>query len=183
MSTYVPPPPPPPSYGQQRSSDSCFKWGALSCGGCIVLLVLAGVFIWFTAGKFIGGAMKDSMQVAIDMTMLRRQIMKYKEDTGKYPDKLDDLVPKYVASTSALKLSTHPEGPEYTYHKPGPNAEPDEVLLEYKLTVTTPDGEKVEVPVRMLINGQTRQGSTKVTPGGRRSGFSPSGQPATSGGE
>jgi len=176
MSTYVPPPPPPPM--PQRSNDSCFKWGALGCGGCLVLAVLFGVFIWFTAGKFIGGAMKDSMQVSKDMHNLRQQIMKYKDDNGKYPDKLEDLVPRYVTSPSRLKLSTHPEGPEYTYHKPGPDAQPDDVLLEYNLTVSAPDGEKVEVPVRMQINGRTRQGSSRVTPARRTSG-----QPATSGGD
>lgn len=179
MSTYVPPPPPPQAYGRPNN-NSCFKWGALGCGGCFILVLLAGIGMYMALKPF-GGAFKDSMQVAMDMALLRKQIMRYKEDTGKYPDKLEDLVPKYVQSAAALRLSTHPEGPEYTYHKPGPNAEPDEVLLEYTITVKSPDGEKVEVPVRMQINGRTRQGGTMVTPPPGRSRRSSSGQPAPSG--
>jgi hypothetical protein len=145
--------------------------------------VLFGVFMYFTVGKVFGPAIKDSMQVAFDMQMLREQIMKYKSDTGKYPDKLEDLVPKYVSSSARLKVSTHPEGPEYTYYKPRPDAKPDDVLLEYNLTVKTPDGQKVEVPVRMQINGGTRQGNTRVTPNSGRTRSSPPGRPVESGGD
>ena len=71
-------------------------------GGCLLLLVLCGIFIYFAAGKFIGSAMKDSMQVAMDMATLREQIMQYKKDTGKYPDKLEDLVPEYLPDPTVL---------------------------------------------------------------------------------
>lgn len=179
MSAYVPPPPPMP----QRSSDSCFKWGAVGCGGCLVLLIAGGILIYMTAGKFIGGAMRDSVQVSLEMHTLWQQIKRYQADSGKYPDKLEDLVPKYIPSAARLKLSTHPDGPQYTYYKPGPNAQPDDVMLEYTLTIRAPDGEKVEVPVRMQINGGTQQGSTRVTPGTRRSRSSPPGRPATSSGD
>ena len=151
-------------------------------GGCLLLLVLCGIFIYFAAGKFIGSAMKDSMQVAMDMATLREQIMQYKKDTGKYPDKLEDLVPKYVRSASNLRLSTHPNGPPYTYRKPGANAQPDDVLLEYTLTVDMRDGQKVEVPVRMQINGRTRQGGSRVYRGSEGPSGVPNRQPATSNG-
>jgi hypothetical protein len=164
MSTYVPPPPP-TSYGPPKQNTGCLKWGAAGCGGCLLLAIIAGFLIWKAVGSFVGTTLKDSMQVAIDMESLHREIKQYKADTGKYPDKLADLVPKYVSSPAKLKLTTHPEGPDFTYYKPGPDAQPTDPLLAYTLSIKTPDGEKMDMPITLLINGRTRNGRAGVVPG------------------
>lgn len=181
MSAYIPPPPS-TAYGLPRQNSSCFKWGAAGCGGCLVLFLIAAYLIYRAAGPFIGSTIRDSAAVTRDMMLLREHINRYKADTGKYPDKLTDLVPKYVASPAGLKLTTHPEGPDFTYYKPGPDAQPTDPLLGYTLTITTPDGEKMEMPITLLINGHTRQGRAQVAPGGAAPGGSTARKPAPSSG-
>ncbi len=179
MSSYVPPPPPAPPAG--RGGDSCFKWGGIACGGGCLLILLACVGIYFMLGdkgrSFLVGTTRDSVQVSVEIHELFKQVNRYKKDTGKFPDKLQDLVPGYVASPSRLKLSTHPEGPPFKYFKPGPNAKPEDVLLEYDINVKTPDDKSVEVPVMMQIDGRTRQGTSRIIPPGKGSTGPPGGIP------
>src|SRR5436309_31193 len=150
MSDVLPPPPPP------RGDSGCWKWGAIACGGGCVLLVIAVIVMIVFAGpsikKIFGSAVQlsqDAQNCQIEMSALWQKIEKFHADKGKYPDKLEQLVPKYVPDKSGLKLSTKPTGPEYTYHKPTKDAQPTDVVLEYNLAMASPDGQTVAFPVRL----------------------------------
>lgn len=169
MSDVLPPPPPP------RGDSGCWKWGAIACGGGCALLAIIIIVIIVTAGpaikKFAGSAMQfgqDANYCQIEMTSLWQKIEKYHTDKGKYPDKLEQLVPTYVPDKSGLKLSSKPLGPDFTYHKPGKDAQPTDVVLEYTLSMASPDGQTVQFPVRLMKNGQieSRNYNYRTQPGG-----------------
>jgi len=154
MSTYVPPPPP-----AAPKSNAWAKWILGGCGGCLIVVII----ISYGMFKMFGAAIGDSVTLHLQMQQTLKDINRYKQDTGKYPDKLEDLVPKYVASEQDLKLSSKPEGPKFTYFKPGKDSKSDDVILQYDLVVKAGD-QTVTVPIQFLIDGRNRQGQEVVTP-------------------
>ena len=173
MSDVLPPPPPP------RGDSGCWKWGAIACGGGCALAVIAIILVIVLAGpsmkKLVGSAMQfgqDAQYCQTEMTALWQKVEKYHTDKGKYPDKLEQLVPNYVADKSGLKLSTKPTGPDFTYHKPAKDAQPTDIVLEYSLSIDSPDGQKVNIPVRMMKNGAFEGGRKFQGQGGPSGSFS-----------
>ena len=136
MSDVLPPPPPP------RSSDGCWKWGAITCGvGCAVLVlavVVGGYFFtkssFFKSIKEVGENAKYATQ---EMKAVWTQVDKFHKDKNKYPEKLADLVPTYLTKDQ-LHYSKLPNGPEWTYHKPPPDSDESFIMLEYKLDFEFP---------------------------------------------
>jgi len=148
--------PPAPSSG----GGGCWKWGALSCGiGCGVLVLVTAVLLLIAWPRIKEGvsaasqAAQDIAAVKVQMDHVREALLRYDKEKGKYPDKLAALVPKYLAKAD-LHFSQDPKGPEFIYYKPRPNAEPTDVVLEYKLPVKSARGARVEMPVRMMMNGE-----------------------------
>ena len=155
MSDVLPPPPPP------RGDSGCWKWGTIACGGGCALMAIVVILIIVLAGpsikKFAGSAMQfgqDAQYCQTEMTALWQKVEQYHTDKSKYPDKLEQLIPKYVPDKSGLKLTTKPNGPAFTYHKPAKDSQSTDVVLEYTLTMTAPDGQVVQFPVRFMKNGQ-----------------------------
>jgi hypothetical protein len=160
MSDVLPPPPPP------RGDSGCWKWGAIACGGgcalATLVIVLTIIFAGPTIKKTFNTAFKlsqETMQCQTEITSLWRKVELYHSDKGAYPDKLGQLVPKYVPGKSDLKFSAKPEGPEFTYHKPTKNGAPTDIVLEYELTITAPDGKTIPFPIRIMKNGQLEANS------------------------
>jgi hypothetical protein len=176
MSDVLPPPPPP------RGDSGCWKWGAIACGGGCALVVIVIVLIAVLAGprikKFAGSMMQigqETITCQTEMTSLWNTIEQYHREKNKYPDKLDQLVPNYVASKAGLKFSLKPDGAEFTYHKPSKDAAPTDVVLEYKLSFTGPDGKIVPVPMRLMKNGQPEPNSFNYQYQNTGPGSAPSG--------
>ena len=150
MSDVLPPPPPP------RSSDSCWKWGAITCGiGCslAVIAVVVGGFLFMKSP-----IMKSIVDVAQNADIAKKELQRvwtkvdqYHKDKGKYPDKLDALVPNYLTKDD-LHFSKEPNGPEWTYHKPPADSDDSFPMLEYKLTFNFPTAQGQPTPtINILI--------------------------------
>src|SRR2546421_354608 len=125
MSEVLPPPPP-----TRSSGDGCWKWGAISClGGCLLLVLVVAVGIFFFArSDLFKQAMKGAdlqQRTTRNIYEIKNAIDKYRnEHNGKYPDDLQSLIPKYLASEQILKPTPDGSGPPIVYHKP-PKDAPD----------------------------------------------------------
>lgn len=158
--SYSPPPPPPPP----RNDSGCWKWGAIGCGsGCLLLVILIAVIGYSGRGLWkqaINMGM-ETAQAQQEMKTLWTHVDRYHKDKGKYPDKLEDLVPNYVASEKNLHLSVHPEGPQFGYIKPGPNSAPDDVMLTYEMTIQIQDT-TTTMQLQWTKNGQYKQSQSNT---------------------
>ncbi|MGC8667851.1 MAG: hypothetical protein ACP5VE_07060 [Chthonomonadales bacterium] len=170
--------PPAPSGG----GGGCWKWGALSCGiGCALVVVVFAVLVivmWPRIKTAFGAASRMAQDVSAlqyEMGRVNDALHRYHQKTGKYPDKLDALAPKYLTKAD-LHFSHDPSGPEFTYYKPRQNAQPTDVVLEYKLVTQQPGNVRTEMAVRMRLNGQVatefathaeRELSPEAAPAGR----------------
>src|ERR1051325_11272902 len=106
MSDILPPPPPP------RSSDGCWKWGAITCGvGCslavVAIVVLVVVFMRSPIVKNVMRSAENAQYVNDEMKAVWKKLDQYHKDKGKYPDKLAALVPTYLPEAS-LHFSREP---------------------------------------------------------------------------
>lgn len=136
MSDVLPPPPPP------RSSDGCWKWGAITCGvGCAVLVLVVVVGGYFLMKsplvKNIREGAENAKYATTEMKEVWTQVDKFHKDKNKYPDKLENLVPNYLTKDQ-LHFSRQPTGPEWTYHKPPPDSDSSFIILEYKVDFRMP---------------------------------------------
>ncbi len=128
----------PPSPPTRQGSGSCWKWGGIACAGCGCVVVLAFVaFLAVVASRpdvrkaysRIMTTAQEAEQAIKRMQKLGEAIGKFAEDNGRYPDKLADLAPRYVAA-EMLRVSDSPEAKQFTYHKPPPDAEGSFRMLE-----------------------------------------------------
>src|SRR5205085_7332179 len=136
MSDVLPPPPPP------RGSDGCWKWGAITCGiGCslAVIAVVVGGYLFMKSPimKNVMEVAQNSQVEAQEIKAVWKKVDQYHKDKGKYPDKLEALVPNYLTKDQ-LHFSKEPNGPEWIYHKPPPDSDDSFILLEYKMTFNIP---------------------------------------------
>lgn len=149
-------PPAPPSGG----GGGCWKWGAISCGtGCAVLLLVTAVLVivtWPRLQKAFHTAARASEQAAALQYQMRRitdALNRYHQKTGKYPAKLDALVPEYLAKAD-LRFGSGPDASGFTYYKPGPNAKGTDVVLEHTLVLEGMNGTRTEMLVRARLNSE-----------------------------
>ena len=155
MSDVLPPPPP-----SRNSNDGCWKWGAISCAvGCgfLTLIIIIGIIAAGPAFKNImGTAVKVGQEAELAEAELQnvwRQVDKYHKDKGKYPDKLEQLVPNYLPSEASLRFSRKPNGPMFTYYKPDKDTPGSATMLEYMLNFTVMD-QTTQFPVQIHKDGE-----------------------------
>lgn len=161
MSDVIPPSPP------ARGGNSCWKWGAVTCAiGCGALAILGIVVIVVlgpTIKSFFASAQQwglQAQQCEKEMQRVWTAVERFHQDKGRYPDKLEGLVPNYLPSESSLRFSGKPDGPAFTYHKPDKDTPPSTIVLEYHgLTMMIPGRPPVPIPLRMRKDGTLDQSS------------------------
>jgi type II secretory pathway pseudopilin PulG len=156
MSDVLPPPPP-----RMRGDGGCWKVGVISCAvGCglaVLLVVVLAVAFAPRLKQFVGQATemaKDMARCQQDMREVYQAIEDFRTEKGKYPDRLEQLVPKYLRNEGELRFSGNPSGPKFGYRPPSGGTQPEDVLLEYKLDLTVPGGAKTSIPMRMRADGK-----------------------------
>src|ERR1043165_8998627 len=123
MSEILPPPPP-----RRSSGDGCWKWGAISClGGCLLLVLVFAIGIYFFSRspmfKQIVKSADLQQRATRNLDEIYGAIESYRKDhEGKYPDNLQTLIPKYLASEQVFKPTADGSGPPIVYHKPPKDA-------------------------------------------------------------
>lgn len=152
MSDIIPPPPP------ARGNDSCWKWGAITCGilGCLGVIAIVGLF-WVALRSPIVQQMAASFEkaniVERDMRVLSMAIDKYVQEKKRYPARLEDLVPKYVTDKRHLQPSVDPNGPPFVYTPPPKDAPPSFVILQYDLPSPLPGQHQPPWTIRLRKDG------------------------------
>ncbi len=120
-------PPPPP---ERRDGGSCWKWGGIACAGCgcvavlaivVLIVVLASRSDVRNAYSRIVSTAQEAGEVVQRMQQVGEALDKFVQDHGRYPNKLAELAPRYVAA-EMLRVSNKPGAKEFVYHKPPPNA-------------------------------------------------------------
>jgi len=87
-----------------------------------------------------------------EMQTVWMAVEEFHREKGKYPDKLESLVPRYLADESKLRCSQHPQGARFIYHKPQKDAPSTTIVLEYSVPVSLPN--MSAIPLRLMKNGQ-----------------------------
>lgn len=139
MSGFVPAPAP----TGDRGSGGCFKWGAISCGGCscgIVLLLVLGLVVTMSRNgpelrkvfQKATAIAHQSVQLKEEMEGIRGALQVYQREKGKWPSDLKALVPSYLPA-SRLTPPGAPGVAPYVYHRPPANAPGDFIILETRL--------------------------------------------------
>jgi len=132
--TFVPPPP-------ARGGGSCWKWGGIACLGCgcagiigvaILLAVTASRPEVRKAYSRIWSTAQEAGETVQRMQQVGEAINKYAQDNGRYPGRLSDLTPRYVAA-EMLKATADPGAKSFVYHKPPANAPGSFRLLEIEI--------------------------------------------------
>jgi hypothetical protein len=175
VSDVLPPPPPPRS-----SSDGCWKWGAITCGGlgCLgVIAIVAMVAFVMRSPEFkkMMSTMQKATVVQRDMVTVKRALDQYKADKGKYPAKLKELVPKYLPNEGSLHLSEEPTGPEFVYTQPPKDAPASAIILQYDLPSPVPTAGAPPWTIRMRLDGQVEGMEYQYERGGGRIRVNPGG--------
>jgi len=114
-------------------------------------------------------SMEDAQEVSKEIKTAWNALEKYHKEKGKYPDKLTALIPNYLPSESSLHYSKDPNGPEFTYHKPAPDADDSVIVLEYKVSMNIPTGPGQPPPIVNITirkDGQMTQQTGSPYPGG-----------------
>lgn len=166
MSDIIPPPPP------ARGGDSCWKWGAITCAiGCGALAILGIVLVVVLGPTFKGffeSAQRwgqQAQQCEKEMQRVWAAVEKFHQEKGRYPEKLESLLPNYLPNKSYLHFSGKPDGPPFTYHKPDPDAPPSTIVLEYHgLSMTVPGRPPVPTPLRLRKDGTLDPSSFQFRP-------------------
>jgi hypothetical protein len=151
MMSVMPPPPAPSS-----SNNSCWKWGAIGCGGLGCVGVIGMIALFYAMRPIINQAVKSvekSQVVMADMQNLKKDINQYTQDKNKYPDKLADLIPKYVPEERMLHVGGNSAEPKYTYTKPPKDAPQSFVILQVDLPSPMPTLDKEPWTIRMQLDG------------------------------
>lgn len=169
MSDYLnppsPPPPPPPPKGSGGWKIAGFACG----GGCLVVLILIGVGLFFLRDVFKQaiGAAQEAQNCTPDMQRVWSALDNFQRaNQGKYPDKLDELIPKYLPDTSQLACSKSPTV-KFDYIKPRDNDPASASMLEGKFNITFQNATS-SIILRVTKGGEVRiensQGKV-ITPG------------------
>jgi hypothetical protein len=164
----VMPPPPAPS----NSGNSCWKWGAIGCGGLGCLGIIGMIALFYTVSK--SPIFKEAMvaaqksQLAMrDMQTLKTDINQYTKDKNKYPDKLTDLIPKYLPNERMLHVGGDLAEPSYVYSKPPKDAPHSFVILQVDLPSPMPSLDKSPWSIRMQLDGSIDGSNYQPRSGGR----------------
>jgi hypothetical protein len=123
--------------GPPRGGGSCWKWGGITCLGlgCIgVILVGIGLAILVQKPEF-KRVLRSGQQAGEAMSRLQetsKAISKYVHDKGKYPAKLSDLTPAYIAA-KRISPDDQPGSKPFEYHQPPSGAPDDFAMLAYEM--------------------------------------------------
>jgi hypothetical protein len=123
----------------------------VGCGCAVVLvLIIASAVLLSRPGvrKAYVRIMNTAQQATVTVQRMQQvgdAINKFAQDKGRYPDKLAEIAPRYIAAES-LRISNSPEAKEFVYHKPPPNAPGSFRILE--ATIPNPVMPKQAPPIR-----------------------------------
>jgi hypothetical protein len=166
MMSVMPPPPP-----MAKSNNSCWKWGAIGCAGFGCLGIIGVIVLGYFVSK--SPVFKQAMvaaeksQIAMhDMQTLKTDINQYTQDKNKYPDKLADLVPKYIHEARMLHVGGNPAEPSYIYSKPPKDAPQSFVILQCDLPSPMPSIDKTPWTIRMRLDGSIENSTYRTQRGG-----------------
>lgn len=140
MSGFVPAPAPTGT----RGSGGCFKWGAISCGGCscgIVLILVIGLVVLMSREgpqlrkvfQKATAVAQQTVQLKEEMEGIRGALQVYQRETGKWPGDLKALVPAHLPASRLTPPGGGGIAP-YVYHRPPAGAPGSFIILETKLT-------------------------------------------------
>jgi hypothetical protein len=131
---------PPTYYTQPPRSSNPWMWIGITCLVVGFLAIVAiGICVYsvlrnpdvrktFTAAAQEGPRMETCER---QLTDIGQALKRYADDhDGAFPDKLDDLVPKYMKDKSEFVCPSADGAGEYTYHKPQPSDPGSTVVIE-----------------------------------------------------
>ncbi|HEX7831278.1 MAG TPA: hypothetical protein VF787_16595 [Thermoanaerobaculia bacterium] len=82
--------------------------GRILAIGFGLIVLLGGTYAWWTLRN--DRVMRDERvdMLRTDLTQIRKSIAKFKEDNGRYPHSLEELVPKYMRRIPADPVTRRP---------------------------------------------------------------------------
>jgi hypothetical protein len=129
--------------GAKKSSENgCLIWGLAGCGICLLLGVIFIVALANAASKSnsgFGGVIKNTVSAQVcgqSINSVSVAIAAYRTDhKGKYPAKLTDLVPDYLADSATVDCggTVKELGDKLIYHVPSPKAPDDTMMVEINM--------------------------------------------------
>ena len=153
----------PPMYGYPPPKKSNpWMWIAIGCGVILLLgiLCVVGSMMYAMKNPQFKQMMGQSMSATQRMPVIQQRLQavgsavtRYANDhKGEYPNKLDDLAPKYVGNKSELTYPSDSGDTPFTYTKPKPKDPGETVVVE----ATVPMG-AIAFKLQYLKNGTVRQ--------------------------
>ncbi len=144
----------------KKSKDNgCLIWGLAGCGILLLLGVIGVIYAASQAARGGGGfgsVIKNSISAQVcgqDMEAVNNAIQSYRDEhNGKYPAKIVDLVPYYLADTATETCggTVKQLGDKLVYHAPKPKAPDESVVVEVFIGESAVMGQKTLSYVRIL---------------------------------
>ena len=131
----------------------------------MLIAVLAGVImfqLFKPMFRSLSHSVNDAVKVQQQGLSLWNAIGRYKSYTGSYPNKLEDLVPKYLENFnsmhSAVDTNRDPNHVSWEYFKPSQNADPSAPILreDYKMQnpATTDPNLAIQQSITITVGGK-----------------------------
>jgi len=176
---YSPPPggnyynaPPPPA----NNSNGCLKAAGITCGVLVLLGVIIGIIGVVAVKKQLAHPDKSSpfgvvvivAKATPDGVAIHQAIVSYHNKTGKYPNKLEDLVPDYLPDGKKLHNDLDPNPSpghvtwKYTKPQEGADGKTPLLSLPYEVTVANSGGKQTQ-HAEVIINLDGSSGSNTST--------------------
>jgi hypothetical protein len=155
---------PPPA---KSSSGGCWKAAGITCGVLVLLVIIAGFFI-YRAGKGIFGQAMSIGKTAANGIKIQQGVVQYHTKNGKYPATLTDLVSDGEIDGkilhSDLDTDPNPGHISWTYTKPAEGSPGSTPILKYHYHLNLPGANSArQVPatdITINLDGTTASGNT-----------------------
>ena len=152
--------------GAKKSRENgCLIWGLAGCGICLLLGVIFVVALANSASKSGGGGFRGVIKNTVSAQVCGQSINSVSvaiesyrdEHKGKYPAKLTDLVPDYLADTATVDCggTVKQLGDKLVYHVPSQKAPDDTMMVEIHMGTASIGSIQTTLSyVRILKNGE-----------------------------
>lgn len=162
MNTGIPGGSPPIQPRRARSAgNTCLIAGLSGCGLGLLILVGFGIYAAKKAGPGLKGflsGVSSGPACKQKLTAIEAALEEYlKQHNGKYPPKLEDLIPNYLPDNSNFTYSSSPSEPviNITYHPPSPNEPGSAILAGFKTgTTEMVPGQTLTISIDLLKDGE-----------------------------